>query len=69
MLPSLSVGGLYPGVLFLFIWPHVEVSVLLNGFDRSIMSTVSGTVMDTLALMTWTDLISKVPMRAELNHD
>lgn len=52
MLPSLSVGGLYPGVLFLFIWPHVEVSVLLNGFDRSIMSTVSGTVTDTLAPMT-----------------
>ena len=54
MLPSLRLGALEAKVVpFLGICPHIEVSVLLKAFDRSIVSILVGIEIDTLPFVTW----------------
>ena len=53
MLPSLRVGALEADVVpFLGICSHIEVSALLKGFDRSIVSMVVGIETETLPFVT-----------------
>ena len=53
MVPSLRLGALKAKeVPFLDICPHIEVSALLKGIDRSIVSMVVGIEMETLPLFT-----------------
>ena len=53
MLPSLRVGALEAEVVpFLDICSHIEVSALLKGFDRSIVSMVFGIEIETLPFVT-----------------
>ena len=54
MLPSLRLGALEAELVpFLDIFPHIVVSALLKGFDRSIVSMVVGIEIDTLLFVTW----------------
>lgn len=54
MLPSFRLGALEVEVVpFLDMCPHIEESALLNGFERSTVSMVSGIETDTLPFVTW----------------
>ena len=53
MLPSFRVGALEADVApFLGICPHIEVSALLKGLERSIVDIVLGIETDTLPSVT-----------------
>lgn len=54
MLPSFRLGALEAEVVpFLDMYPHIEESALLNGFERSAVSIVFGIETDTLPFVTW----------------